>query len=66
MGLEKAHQKALSWGIWLTQSMDHVTLDQGVVSSSPTLDMEMTFKKKCCAIGRIRYMSNHDRGHKGA
>ena len=31
---------------WLAQSVKHVTLDLGVVSSSPTLGMEPTKKKK--------------------
>ena len=34
-----------SWGVWLAQSVEHVTLDLGVVSSSPTLDVEITYKK---------------------
>lgn len=29
-------------GAWLAQSMQRVTLDLGVVSSSPTLGIEMT------------------------
>ena len=31
-----------SWGAWWAQSVEHVTLDFGVVSSSPTLDAEIT------------------------
>ena len=30
------------WGTWLAQSIEHVTLDLGVVSSSPTLGIEIT------------------------
>ena len=33
-------------GAWLAQSVEHATLDLRVVSSSPTLDMEPTLKKK--------------------
>ena len=29
-------------GPWLTQFVEHVTLDLGVVSSSPTLGVEIT------------------------
>lgn len=29
-------------GTWLAQSVEHVTLDLGVVSLSPTLGVEMT------------------------
>ena len=29
-------------GAWLTQSVEHVTLDLGAVNSSPTLGMEPT------------------------
>lgn len=31
---------------WLSQSVEHVTLELGVVNSSPTLGIELTFKKK--------------------
>ena len=31
---------------WLAQSVEHVTLDLEVVSSSPTLGIEITFKKR--------------------
>ena len=30
---------------WLAQSVEHVTLDLGILSSSPTFDVEITFKK---------------------
>jgi len=30
------------WGAWLAQWVEHVTLDLGVVSSSPTLGVEIT------------------------
>jgi len=30
------------WGAWLAQSVEHTTLDLGVVSSSPTLGVEVT------------------------
>ena len=33
------------WGAWLAQSVKHVTLDLRVVSSSPMLGIELTFKK---------------------
>ena len=33
-------------GTWLAQSVEHVTLDLGVMSSSPTLGIEITFLKK--------------------
>lgn len=32
------------WGTWLVRSVEHVTLDPGVVSSSPALGIEFTFK----------------------
>ena len=38
--------KKLDKGTWLAQSVQHVTLDPGVVSSSPTLGIEFTEKKK--------------------
>ena len=31
------------WGAWLAESVQHVTLDLRVVSSSPRLGMELTF-----------------------
>ena len=31
---------------WVAQSVEYVTLDLGVMSSSPTLGMEPTLKKK--------------------
>lgn len=31
------------WSVWLAQSVEHVTLDLQVVSSSPTLSMEFTY-----------------------
>ena len=33
------------WGASLAQSVEHVTLDLGVKSSSPTLSVELTVKK---------------------
>ena len=33
-------------GTWLAQSVVHVTLGLGVVSSSPTLDVELILKNK--------------------
>ena len=37
----------LHWGAWLAQLLEHVTLDLGVMSSSPTLGLlELTLKKK--------------------
>ena len=33
-----------SWGAWLAQSEECVTLDLGVMSLSPTLGAEITFK----------------------
>ena len=32
-------------GKWLAQSVEHATLDLGVVSSSPMVGVEPTFKK---------------------
>lgn len=34
--------KLLLWGVWLAQSVKHETPDLGIVSSSPTLDVEPT------------------------
>jgi len=34
------------WGTWLVQSVEHVTLDLGFVSSGPVLGIELTLKKK--------------------
>ena len=31
-------------GAWLAQSVQHVTLDRGVVGSSPTLGVEIPYK----------------------
>ena len=33
-------------GIWLSQSVEHATLDLGVVSSRLMLDVEITLKKR--------------------
>ena len=33
----------LKRGAWLAQSIEHVTLDLGVVNLSPTLGLELTF-----------------------
>ena len=32
-------------GAWLAQSKEHMTLDLGVVNSSPIMGMELSFKK---------------------
>ena len=37
---------SLNKGAWLAQSIEHVTLDLRVVSSSSTLDVEATPKEK--------------------
>lgn len=37
--------KKMSWGSWLALSVEYVTLDLGVESSSPTYGIEFTFKK---------------------
>lgn len=34
------------WNAWLAQPIEHATLDLGVMSSSPTLGVEMTLKNK--------------------
>ena len=36
----------LAEGTWRVQSVEHVTLDLGVVSSSPMLGVEITFKNR--------------------
>ena len=33
------------WAAWLAQLVEHVTLDLGVVSSSPMLGVEVTLQK---------------------
>lgn len=33
------------WDVWLAQSVEHLTLDLGFVSSSPTLSVQIGFKK---------------------
>lgn len=33
-------------GTWLAQQVEHATCDQGVVSSSPTLSVEITLENK--------------------
>ena len=38
--------KAMSWGTWLVQLVEHMTLDFRVVSPSPMLGVELTLKKK--------------------
>ena len=35
-----------SWGSWLAESEEHVTLDLSVVSLSPTLYIQITKKDK--------------------
>ena len=37
-----ACKRAGFWSTWLSQSVEHVTLALGVVSSSPTLSVEVT------------------------
>ena len=32
------------WGVWLAKSVEYVTLDLRVVSLSPTLGAEITYK----------------------
>ena len=42
-----AVQNLITWGTGLAQSVEHTTtLDVGLVSASPTLDVELTLKKK--------------------
>ena len=41
-GREGLILKCGSWGTWLAQSEDCVTLDLGVMSSSPMLGVEIT------------------------
>ena len=31
------------WGTWLAQSVEHATLDLGILSLSPMLGVEITF-----------------------
>ena len=45
-----ASEKRKKWGAWLAQSVKHMTLDLGVVSSSPTLGVDDLQKKK-----KVRY-----------
>ena len=35
-------KSSLTGGTWLAQLVEHTTLDNGVMSSSPTLGMEIT------------------------
>ena len=42
MGYYMAINKSTNRGAWLAQSEEHMTLDLGVVSSSPTLGIEIT------------------------
>ena len=39
---DRAWNTAREWGGWLAQSVEHVTLDVGVISLSPTLGVEFT------------------------
>ena len=41
-GEEIEAQNVQSCGTWLAHSVEHATLDLGVVSSSPTLGVEIT------------------------
>ena len=36
----KDHVFRRKWGAWLTQLVEHLTIDLGVVSASPMLGME--------------------------
>lgn len=38
--------KMAPWGAWLSQSVERVTLDLWIVSSSPIVGVEITLKKK--------------------
>ena len=38
-----AHVKDGGWGAWWAQSVEHMTLDLEVMSSSPTLGIEIVF-----------------------
>ena len=42
--------KIYSWGTWLAQLVEHVTLDLKVVSSNLTLSVEITGGKKRCIV----------------
>lgn len=43
---EKLIYENLNRETWLVHSVEHATFDLGVMSSSPTLSQELTFKKK--------------------
>ena len=49
--LKKKKTKMLAEGTSRVQSVEHVTLDLGVVSSSPMLGVETTFKKSFKKMG---------------
>lgn len=34
------------WGAWVAQCVEHAVLNLSVPNSSPTLDVDITFKKK--------------------
>lgn len=40
--IHAAVEMVASWGAWLAQLVEHVTIDLGVVCLSPTLGVEMT------------------------
>ena len=39
-------KEAIVQGVWLAQSVEHATLDLGVMHSSAMLGVEITLKKK--------------------
>jgi len=44
-GAKGSFRKNCIWDAWLAQSVEHMTLDLGVVNSSPVLGGEPTLRK---------------------
>ena len=44
--IKKKKKKIYSWGTWLAQSEEHVALDLRVMSSCPTVGVEITYVNK--------------------
>lgn len=40
-------KKHKNWGAWLAESVEHVTLDLGVLSASPMLGAELACMHAC-------------------
>lgn len=60
------HQEVESRGVWLARSVEYANLGLGVISSSPTLRVEPTLKKKWSLFPTLYDYLNTECGEKEA